>query len=99
MRPGEKLYEELRTFQESTVPTRHEKIKIFTGPSFTYEEMKGHIEALRPICAARDVTQLVLRLKEIVPEYNPSSHVLRRALVEGTIREERREPAAAAMAG
>ena len=28
----------------------------------------------------RDVGQLILQLKEIVPEYNPSSHVLQRAL-------------------
>jgi FlaA1/EpsC-like NDP-sugar epimerase len=96
MRPGEKLYEELRTFLESTVPTRHEKIKIFIGPSVTHEEMECQIESLRRICAARDVTQLVLRLKEIVPEYNPSSHLLRQALAERSLRDERREPAAAA---
>jgi FlaA1/EpsC-like NDP-sugar epimerase len=82
IRPGEKLYEELRTFEESTVPTRHEKVKVFSGPSPPYEEIRVHIETLRQICAARDVAQLILRLKEIVPEYNPSSHVLRRALAE-----------------
>ena len=25
IRPGEKLYEELRTFEESSLPTRHER--------------------------------------------------------------------------
>ncbi len=82
IRPGEKLYEELHTFEESTLPTRHEKVKIFTGPSLAYGEMTGPLETLRQICAARDVTQLILQLKEIVPEYNPSSHVLQRALIE-----------------
>ncbi len=80
VRPGEKLYEELHLFEESTAPTCHEKIKTFTGPSLGYGEMRGHIEALRRISAARDVTQLVLRFKEIVPDYNPSAHVLRCAL-------------------
>jgi FlaA1/EpsC-like NDP-sugar epimerase len=88
IRPGEKLYEELRTFEESTAPTGHEKVKIFIGPSLPHEEIKRHIDTLQQICAARDVPQLILKLKEIVPEYNPSSHVLRRALEEKGMREE-----------
>ena len=31
MRPGEKLYEELSTLLEDTVPTAHEKIRIYVG--------------------------------------------------------------------
>jgi len=99
IRPGEKLYEELRTFEESTLPTRHEKIKIFTGPSLAYDEMRAPLETLRQICAARDVTQLILQLKELVPEYNPSSHVLRRALIEKNPLEENRARALAAAGG
>ena len=99
IRPGEKLYEELRTFEESSLPTQHEKVKIFTGPSLAYGEMTGPLETLRQICAARDVTQLILQLKEIVPEYNPSSHVLQRALVEQRPRQEKRTRALAAAGG
>jgi len=80
IRPGEKLYEELQTLEESTVPTRHVKIKIFSGPLIAYDEMRKPIEILKQICLVRDVTQLVLRLKEIVPDYNPSTHILRSAL-------------------
>jgi FlaA1/EpsC-like NDP-sugar epimerase len=82
IRPGEKLYEELQSFEESTLPTSHKKVKIFTGPLISIDEMKESIDSLRRICAARDVTQLLLRLKEIVPEYNPSTNVLKRALGE-----------------
>jgi FlaA1/EpsC-like NDP-sugar epimerase len=82
IRPGEKLYEEMHTFEESTLPTRHEKIKIFSGPALTYGGMTGPLATLREICAERDVTQLILQLKEIVPEYNPSSNVLRGAFVK-----------------
>jgi FlaA1/EpsC-like NDP-sugar epimerase len=96
IRPGEKLYEELNTFEESTLPTRHEKVKIFAGPSLAYGEMTGPLETLRQICAVRDVTQLILQLKDLVPEYNPSSHVLRRALVEKRPQEEKRARALAA---
>ena len=90
IRPGEKLYEELRTFEESTSPTRHDKVKIFIGPSFADKEMKAHIAALRQICAGRDVAQLILQWKEIVPEYNPSSHVLRCILAAKRPREDKR---------
>ncbi len=99
IRPGEKLYEELHTFEESTLPTRHEKVKIFAGPSLAYGEMTGPIEMLRQICAARDVTQLILELKEIVPEYNPSSHVLQRALIEKRPPGEKKPRALAAAGG
>jgi FlaA1/EpsC-like NDP-sugar epimerase len=91
IRPGEKLYEELQTFEESIIPTEHKKVKIFTGPLMSYEEMKGSIETLRQICAARDVTQLLLQLKEIVPEYNPSTNVLKRALGETSQPAEKRK--------
>lgn len=96
VRPGEKLNEELRAIEESTAPTRHEKVKVFVGPSVGYEEMREHIETLRQVCAARDVADLILRFKEIVPEYNPSSHVLRRALAHVGPREQKRRAAMAA---
>jgi len=99
IRPGEKLYEELHTFAESTRPTRHEKIKIFAGPSLAYGEMTGPLETLRQICAVRDVTQLILQLKEIVPEYNPSSDVLQRALIEQRPPEEKKARALTAAGG
>jgi FlaA1/EpsC-like NDP-sugar epimerase len=96
IRPGEKLYEELQTFAESTRPTRHEKIKIFAGPSLAYGEMTGPLDTLLQICAVRDVTQLILQLKKIVPEYNPSSDVLQRALIEQRPPEENKARALAA---
>jgi FlaA1/EpsC-like NDP-sugar epimerase len=84
IRPGEKLYEELQSFDESTLPTSHKKVKIFTGPLISPDEMKAAVDNLQRICAARDVTQLLLRLKEIVPDYNPSTNVLKRALADST---------------
>jgi len=82
IRPGEKLYEELQSFDESTLPTSHKKVKIFTGPLISVDEMRTAIDNLQRICASRDVTQLLLRLKEIVPDYNPSTNVLKRALAD-----------------
>ncbi len=81
-RPGEKLYEELSAFEESTVPTLHEKIKTFAGPAMPFEEINERLLALRQICADRDIRDLILWLKEVVPEYNPSAHLLREAMAE-----------------
>jgi FlaA1/EpsC-like NDP-sugar epimerase len=81
VRPGEKLYEEVNSFEEYTAPTHHEKIKIFTGNGLPYEEMADYLEELRQICAAKDFPRLILLLKELVPDYSPSAHILQR-LVE-----------------
>jgi FlaA1/EpsC-like NDP-sugar epimerase len=82
VRPGEKLYEELSTTLEDTVPTSHKKIRIFMGNGMPESDMVTWLDCLREICTTRDVAQLILHLKEIVPEYNPSSHVLRRAIAD-----------------
>jgi len=97
MRPGEKLYEELNTMLEDTAPTAHEKIRIFIGNGVPEGDMLTWLDCLREICAARDVAQLILRFKEIVPEYNPSSHVLRRAMADVGLRGEKRMAAVAAV--
>jgi FlaA1/EpsC-like NDP-sugar epimerase len=77
VRPGEKLYEELSSLEEETLPTYHEKIKIFAGNGLPHDGMLGHLEVLRRCCETRDARRLILELKEIVPDYNPSTHILR----------------------
>jgi FlaA1/EpsC-like NDP-sugar epimerase len=75
IRPGEKLYEELSTYEEHTLPTCHEKIKIFAGNGIA-ERMTSRVNALRELCARRDRRGLILELMDIVPEYTPSGDVL-----------------------
>jgi FlaA1/EpsC-like NDP-sugar epimerase len=84
VRPGEKLYEELSAYQENTLPTFHEKIKIFAGASVPAEKIHEELQAVRRLCALRDARGLVLRLKELVPEYNPSTDILRTLFAEPT---------------
>jgi len=79
-RPGEKLYEELSTMEEETLPTLHEKVKIFSGNGLPDGGMAPHLDAFRRYCEIRDTRALILHLKELVPEYNPSSHILRSLL-------------------
>ena len=80
VRPGEKLYEELSTLLEDTLPTAHEKIRIYTGNGLPAQAMGSGLERLRQICATRDLGQLIVALKEIVPDYGPSAYLLRRLL-------------------
>ncbi len=80
MRPGEKLYEEVSTMLEETVPTAHEKIRIFIGDRRPEADMLLWLERLREMCATRDIGRLVLALKEIVPDYSPSAHLLKRVI-------------------
>ncbi len=80
MRPGEKLFEELSTLLEDTVPTDHEKIRIFVGNGMPDMDVQIWLDYLHEICEARDIGSLVVALKEIVIDYSPSAHLLKRAL-------------------
>jgi FlaA1/EpsC-like NDP-sugar epimerase len=80
MRPGEKLYEELNTMLEDTVPTAHEKIRILVGNGMPEGDIETWLGGLREVCRARDVGRLVVALKEIVLDYSPSTHLLKRVM-------------------
>ncbi len=69
MRPGEKLYEELLTKEENTIPTHHEKIMIAKVREYEYEEVKSKIESLLSLFGLQKNEQIVAKMKEIVPEY------------------------------
>jgi FlaA1/EpsC-like NDP-sugar epimerase len=80
VRPGEKLYEELSAYNEDVYPTRHQKVRIYSGPTISVEEMQARLSAIRRYCAERDGRRLLLEIKRIVPEYNPSRDILSRLL-------------------
>ncbi len=81
MRPGEKLYEELNSLLENTVPTTHEKIRVYSGDSMVEHDLTLWLRRLREICRVRDTGHLVVALKEIVIDYSPSTDLLKRAIV------------------
>jgi FlaA1/EpsC-like NDP-sugar epimerase len=75
-RPGEKLYEELSLTQEQTMPTRHEKIRVFAGETPSLERMACHLAVLRSACERRDRRALLLELQKMVPDYRISQSVM-----------------------
>ena len=78
MRPGEKLYEELNLADEKTVPTCHEKIKVFAGTCLPFDCAMRHLAVLRGACERRDLRTLIFELKSMVPDYTLSKELLQR---------------------
>jgi FlaA1/EpsC-like NDP-sugar epimerase len=83
VRAGEKLYEELATIEEQTSSTTHDKIRVFFGTGLPLQELNGELHDLRQICSACDLRRLVLKIRDLVPEYNPSTFILRQILPQG----------------
>ena len=92
IRPGEKLYEEVNSIEESTAPTRHGKIRIYTGGAAGAGQVARGLQRLEKACVARDLPGLVRGLKDVAPEYQPGPHLLY------GMREESAEEAAACAA-
>ena len=78
VRPGEKLYEELSTLLEDSVPTGHESIRIYRGRTHPSIDALEWLDSVRDLCRTRDLGGIILAMKKIVPDYSPSEHVLTR---------------------
>jgi FlaA1/EpsC-like NDP-sugar epimerase len=73
LRPGEKLYEELLSDKENTIPTHHPKIKIAKVQSSDYTEMLSKIDDLMKNLYTKSTLEVVEFFGEMVPEYNSSN--------------------------
>jgi FlaA1/EpsC-like NDP-sugar epimerase len=71
LRPGEKLHEELITEGEGIVRTPHEKIFVLRGNHCDQRWLNRSIEELIRLAWEQDAPGIKLKLKEIIPEYQP----------------------------
>ncbi|MEN9685670.1 MAG: hypothetical protein RLZZ28_1456, partial [Bacteroidota bacterium] len=70
LRPGEKLYEELLTDSENTLPTYHEKIMIAKVRQANLPGIQHQFEDLIYLAKQRQGSmELVAKMKELVPEF------------------------------
>ncbi|HIW98009.1 MAG TPA: polysaccharide biosynthesis protein [Candidatus Tidjanibacter gallistercoris] len=69
LRPGEKLYEEVLSTMENTIPTSHRKIKIAKVRKYEYGDVLHAFRDLERLAVSVDIHGTVLRMKEIVPEF------------------------------
>lgn len=69
LREGEKLFEEVLSDAEKTIPTQHPKIRVAKVREYPYEEALCNELRLCDACKTYDNMQIVRIMKEIVPEY------------------------------
>ncbi len=69
LRPGEKLYEELLSSKENTLPTYHKKIMIAKEEKLPYRAFHQKVTILANDVQGLDETEIVKKIKDIVKEY------------------------------
>lgn len=69
LRPGEKLYEEVLSDRENTLPTDHSRIRIAKVRDYEYSVATSSIQQLQEYAHKVDIPCLVKLMKEIVPEF------------------------------
>ncbi len=72
LRDGEKLYEELLSDQENTIPTHHEKILKAKVSEYQYDEVCRNLDLLEEFIDDKNEHKMVTLMKEVVPEYKSS---------------------------
>ena len=69
LRDGEKLYEEILSDKEDTIPTSHPKIMAAKVRQYDYATASANEERLFEVSHSFDDMKIVAIMKEIVPEY------------------------------
>lgn len=69
LRPGEKLYEEVLSNKENTIPTDHDRIMIAKVRSYDYEDARIIADELERLSREVNVSDMVRLMKRTVPEF------------------------------
>ena len=69
LRPGEKLYEEVLSNEENTVPTGHDKIRVAKVREYKRKEVLETYDKLAELALAVKVEDSVRLMKQVVPEF------------------------------
>lgn len=69
LRPGEKLYEEVLSTKENTIPTTHNRIHIAKVREYDYDDALKVIDKLECLAREVDIQAMVRLMKQIVPEF------------------------------
>ena len=75
LREGEKLYEEMLSSLENTLPSFHEKIRIAKVREYDYSIVREQIDNLIAVAKTYQPMATVKVMKEIVPEYISNNSV------------------------
>ena len=69
LRPGEKLYEEVLSNEENTIPTEHEKIRVAKVREYEYERVADRLTALVTLAMEGNEPDMIRMMKHLVPEF------------------------------
>ena len=69
LRPGEKLYEEVLSNAENTIPTDHQRIHIAKVREYNYEDACEAVSKLEHLSRIVEIPEMVKYMKQIVPEF------------------------------
>ncbi len=69
LRPGEKLYEEVLSNTENTLPTNHDRIRIAKVREYDYDDARTAADGLEELSRAVEIPDMVRLMKRTVPEF------------------------------
>lgn len=69
LRPGEKLYEEVLSNSENTIPTDHDRIRIAKVREYNYNDATQVMTELESLSRGVDIPNTVRLMKRTVPEF------------------------------
>ena len=69
LRPGEKLYEEVLSNRENTIPTDHSRIRIAKVREYDYTDAAATADQLEQLSRQVEITEMVRLMKTTVPEF------------------------------
>ena len=76
LRPGEKLFEELLTDSENTLPTYHDKIMIAKVRKYDFNVIENEFIELINLAKQKDgIMKMVAKMKDLVPEFVSNNSV------------------------
>jgi len=75
LRPGEKLYEELLSDKERTLPTHHPKIMIAKVRDYPFNDAKQIVDSLMDLYLDGNRRAVVRAMKEFIPEFISNNSV------------------------
>ncbi len=69
LRPGEKLYEEVLSNSENTIPTNHHRIRMAKVREYDYNDALTALEQLEDLSRAVEIPDMVRLMKHTIPEF------------------------------
>ncbi len=85
IRPGEKLFEELRTAGEDIQPTVHPKVLVWRSGPMDLAKVNEGLAELEALTDTIDRDQLIAVLRRLVPEYQPQDSSVQDQAAGGSV--------------